>query len=69
MLASELSAGGEGLVLIRRDSNGKGQRGGEAGKAACSVWAPCPTWSSAGGRMESVESGREIREGRVCFGN
>lgn len=53
VLASELSAVREGLVLIRCDSDGKGQRGGEAGEAAWGVWAPCPTWSSTGGRMES----------------
>lgn len=53
VLASELSAVREGLVLIRRDSNGKGQRGGEAGEAAWRVWAPCPTLSSTGGKMES----------------
>lgn len=34
VLASELSAVREGLVLIRCDSNGKGQRGGEAGEVA-----------------------------------
>lgn len=43
VLASELSAVREGLVLIRRDSDGKGQRGGEAGEAAWGVWALCPT--------------------------
>lgn len=34
MLASELSAVREGLVLIVCDSSGKGQQGGEAGAAA-----------------------------------
>lgn len=53
MLASELSAARAGLVLICRDSSGKGQRGGEAGEAARRVLGPVP----------NVEQhGREDRE-------
>lgn len=59
VLASELSAVREGLVLIRRDSNGKGQRGGAAGDAAWRVWALCPTWSSTVGRIENRVWGRD----------
>lgn len=69
MLASELSAVREGLVLIRRDSNGKGQRGGEAGEAAHRVLGPVPSVEQHRLGGLRVGSGREIRKGRECFGN
>lgn len=69
VLASELSAVREGLVLIRRDSNGKGQRGGEAGEAAYSVLGPVPSVEQHRQGGLRVGSGREIRKGRECLGN
>lgn len=69
VLASELSAVREGLVLIRCDSNGKGQRGGEAGEAAHRVLGLVPSVEQNRQGGLRVGSGREITKGRECFGN